>query len=317
MPYQLIISHNFNNIPTENFNFQRYLFNEIEHLQHQRGENDCYTFYWQDIDNQVIDARFNLIIKDKIAYSPLRATFGGIEFYENILEEELLKFLTQIIQFLKLKKIEGIELSSYPEGYVNENQNKILQICLFKLHFQLKITEQNYDISITDKSFYEIVIGLRAKQLLRTYTKKGYVFAQALNPDFAFIHAFIAHSRIRKKRSMTMTCEQLTEHFKKFPKNFQLFSVTHSNMIVAVGVTIRINENILYTFYLADNEKYLKDSPTTFLLSGIYQYCQQQKIKFLDLGIATEKGVLNEGLARFKQSLGAKISKKKTYFLLF
>jgi lipid II:glycine glycyltransferase (peptidoglycan interpeptide bridge formation enzyme) len=82
-------------------------------------------------------------------------------------------------------------------------------------------------------------------------------------------------------------------------------------------VTIRINENILYTFYLADNEKYLKDSPTTFLLSGIYQYCQQQKIKFLDLGIATEKGVLNEGLARFKQSLGAKISKKKTYFLLF
>jgi hypothetical protein len=213
--------------------------------------------------------------------------------------------------------IENIEIKSYPEGYLTEYQSEILQKVLSKLNFQVKFTEQNYEIPITDKSFYETVLGSSAKQLLRTHAKKGYFFNQEYNLNFEFIHVFIARSRERKNRPMTMTCEQLTEHFKKNPKNFQLFSVTHSNMIVAVGVTIRINENILYTFYLADNEKYLKDSPTTFLLSGIYQYCQQQKIKFLDLGIATEKGVLNEGLARFKQSLGAKISKKKTYFLLF
>lgn len=317
MPYQLVISHNFSDIPKETFHFQRYLFNEVEHFQHQKGENDCYTFYWQSVDNKIIEGRFSVIIRDKIAYSPFKATFGGVEFNEYVLEEYLLDFLSQVIQFLKSVTIEKLEISSYPAGYLTDYQNKILQNCFSTLNFQTKFTEQNYEVSITDKSFYETVKGARAKQLLRTYTKKGYYFNEAFNPNFAFVHAFIARSRTRKNRPMTMSLEQLVDHFEKFPKNFQLFSVTHSNRIVALGVTIKINDDILYTFYLADDENYLKDSPTTFLLSGIYKYGQLNNFKILDLGIATDKGILNEGLAQFKQSLGAKMSEKKTYYLLF
>jgi hypothetical protein len=315
MSYQLIISHNFNTIPTEIFNFQRYFFNEIEHLQHQRGENECYTFYWQNIDNHTIEARFSAIIQDKIAYSPLRATFGGIEFQEEISVKDLFDFLNKSIQFLQSLSVKSLVINSYPESYLTEYQIDILQSCLSNLHFQVKFTDQNFEIPISNKSFYETVIGATSKQLLRTYIKKGYVFNQELNPNIAVVHAFIARSRVRKNRPMTMNCEQLTEHFKKFPKNFQLFSVTHSNTMVAVGVTIKINDDIIYTFYLADEENHLKNSPTTFLLSGIYEYGKLEKFKILDLGIVTEKGVMNEGLARFKQNLGAETSKKKTYFL--
>lgn len=113
---------------------------------------------------------------------------------------------------------------------------------------------------------------------------------------------------------MTMSLEQLTEHFQKFPDNFQVFAVYDTQILMAIGVTIKINQDILYTFYLADNEDYLKISPTIFLLSGIYEYAQKGNYKILDLGIATDKGVLNEGLARFKRSLGGKLSEKKTYF---
>lgn len=316
MRYQLIISHNFTNIPTETFNFQRYFFNEIEHLQLQQGENYCHTFYWQNINNHTIEARFNVIIKDQMAYSPLRATFGGFEFYEDISEENLFEFLNQIIRLLKSLKIESVRINSYPESYLNAYQNNILQKCLSKNHFQVKYTEQNYEIPVTDNSFYETVISSTAKQLLRAFTKKGYTFQQEMKPDLALVHAFITRSRVRKDRPMTMSLKQLTEHFKIFPKNFQLFSVTLSNVTVAVGVTIKINVDILYTFYLADDENYLKDSPTTFLLSGIYEYGKQNNYKILDFGIATDKGILNEGLARFKHSLGAKISEKKTYYLL-
>ena len=316
MSYQLIISRNFNNTPEEIFNFHRYFFIEIEHLQHQRGENHCYSFYWKSVDNQSIDGRFSVIIQDKTAYSPWRATFGGIEFNENIAEENLHEFLNQILIFLHSLKIEKIEINSYPERYLNEYQSKILQNCLFKLHFQVKFTELNYEIIITEESFYETVKSSTARQLLRTYIKKGYSFQQELNPDLKVIHEFIAHSRERKNRPVTMSLEQLKEHFEKFPDNFKLFSVTHSEKIVAVGVTIKINQEILYTFYLADDENYLKDSPTTFLLSGIYEYGKQNSYTLLDFGIATDKGVLNEGLSKFKQSLGARMSEKKSYILL-
>ena len=316
MSYQLIISHNFNNIPEEGFNFHWYFFNEVEHLQLQKEKSDCYTFYWQNTDNQSIEGRFSVIIQDKIAYNSLKATFGGVEFYKGIYGEDLLEFMNQIIQFLKSFTIESVEINSYPEGYLTDYQNKILQKCLSKLNFQVKFTEQNYEIPITEKSFYESVKGATAKQLLRTYTKKGYIFQQKLNPDFEYVHAFIARSRERKNRPMTMNLERLIEHFKKFPKNFQLFFVKRSGVIVALGVTIKINDDILYTFYLADDDKYLKDSPTTFLLSGIYEYAKQNSYKILDFGIATDKGILNEGLAKFKQSLGAKMSEKKAYFLV-
>ncbi|MEY4539955.1 MAG: hypothetical protein RLZZ306_1712 [Bacteroidota bacterium] len=317
MSYKLIILHNFNNIPSGFFNFQQYFFNESEHLQHQKGEYDCLTFHWQNIQYQTIEGRLSVIIKDKIACSPLRATFGGIEFFDKILEEDLLQFLQQIILYLQSLKIERIDINSYPEGYITKNQNKILHNCFLKLDFHVKYIEQNYEIPITEKSFYETVKGSTAKQLLRTFKQKGYTFQQELNPDLKKIHEFISHSRERKNRPMTMSLEQLRVHFEKFPNNFKIFSVTHSKKMVAVGITIKINKEILYTFYLADDENYLKNSPTTFLLSGIYEYGKQNNYTLLDFGIATEKGILNEGLAKFKQSLGAKMSEKPTYFLLF
>lgn len=315
MSFQLITSHNFNTIPAGIFNFNRYFFNEVEHLQHQKGENECYTFYWQNIENQIIVGRFSVIVKNKMAYSPLKATFGSIEFNEHLSGKELLEFLNQVIQYLKVLEIDYIEINSYPERYSSDYQNRILKNCFLTMKFQIKFTEKNFEIPITNIAFYEVVRGSTAKQLLRTFAKKGYIFQRELNANFDIIHHFIANSRERKNRPMTMNSEQLTEHFKKFSQNFQLFTVTHSSWIAAVGVTIKISEEILYTFYLADDEKYLRDSPTTLLLSGIYEYAKQLNFKILDVGIATEKGILNEGLAHYKQSLGAEISEKNVYFL--
>ena len=313
MKYQLLISENSNFIPETPFSFQRYFFNEIEHLSHQGRENH-FTFYWQNTDNQIIEARFSVIISNKIAYSPLRATFGGIEFGESLSEFQLNDFLEQVLIFLKTKGISEILINSYPEKYLSEQQKHILENCLQTLHFQIKYTEHNYEIDVKDKSFLETITSPRAKQLLRKSLKNSFIFKRELNPNFTEIHQFIANSRLRKNRPMTMSLEQLTEHFQKFPDNFQVFSVYDVQILMAVGVTIKINQDILYTFYLADHEQYLKVSPTIFLLSGIYEYAQKENYKILDLGIATDKGILNEGLARFKRSLGGKLSEKKTYF---
>ncbi len=308
------------------FNFSRYFFNEKEHLQNQGGER-LLTFYWQNTDNQSIETRFSVIIQDKIAYSPLRATFGGIEFSEGISEEKLSEFVPQALACISTLKVLScvssttkqakacgtIVINSYPEGYLTPFQIQKLENCLFKLGFEISITEQNYEIAITEKSFYETIVSTRAKQLLKKSIKNGFSFQEVSEPDISKIHAFITRSRERKSRPMTMSLEQFENHFTLFPKNFQVFSVTDFNRIIAIGVTIKINEEIIYTFYLADDKEYLQHSPTIFLLSGIYEYFQQRNFKILDLGIATANGILNEGLAHFKRSLGGISSLKKTY----
>ena len=290
-------------------NFQRYFFNEKKHLQNQGGER-LLTFYWQNTDNQTIEARFSIIIQNGIAYSPLRATFGGVEFSEEISEEDLFQFLEQSILKIEVKTI---TISSYPEGYLPKSKIQKLENCLFKLGFEITVTEQNYEITITQKSFYETIISTRARQLLRKSVRKGFTFQEIINPNFSEIHTFITRSRERKNRPMTMNLLQFENHFKIFSENFKIFSVMDSQQIIAVGVTIKINEEIVYTFYVADDEKYLKDSPTIFLLSGIYDYFKTRNFNILDLGIATNQGILNEGLAHFKRSLGGISSLKRTY----
>ena len=211
-------------------------------------------------------------------------------------------------------EVKTIIINSYPEGYLPKNQIQKLESCLFKLGFHISITEQNYEIAIMQKLFCETIISPRAKQLLRKSIRKGFTFQEITEPNFSEIHAFIARSRERKNRPMTMNLLQFENHFKIFSENFKIFSVMDSAQIIAVGVTIKINEEIVYTFYLADDEQYLKDSPTIFLLSGIYEYFQTRNFNILDLGIATNRGVLNEGLAHFKRSLGGILSLKKTYY---
>ena len=209
--------------------------------------------------------------------------------------------------------MKSIIINSYPEGYLPKSQIQKLENCLFKLGFEITVTEQNYEIAITQKSFYETITSTRAKQLLRKSIKKEFTFQEVTDPNFSEIHAFITRSRERKNRPMTMNLLQFKNHFKIFPDNFKIFSVMDSEQIIAVGVTIKINDDIVYTFYLADDEQYLKDSPTIFLLSGIYDYFQARNYTILDLGIATNQGILNEGLAHFKKSLGGILSLKKTY----
>jgi hypothetical protein len=312
--YQFIISHNFTNSPSEPFNFHRYFFNEDEHLQNQGGE-DCYTFYYQNLENQTIDARFSVIVHGNFAYSPLRATFGGVEFNDDILEKDLFDFLKEAVEYLSNLSLNEININSYPEGYHKEDQTIKLENCIFRLGFQTKHVEHNYEISITEKPFYETVISSNHKRILRNAVKNNFIFKE-VNPDLSQIHAFIERSRKRKNRPMTMNLKLMEEHFKKFSKKFKIFSVYDSAEMMAVCVTVEINDSILYTLYPADAEEYVKKSPLTFLISGIYEYCQQHKYEILDLGIATDKGSLNEGLARFKRNIGGNLSKKKTYFSL-
>lgn len=314
MAYQFITSHNFSFVPATNFSFTRFLFNEAEHLKQQGGE-EVFTFYWKNVENQLFEARFSVILFNKNGFSPLKATFGGVEFSEELSEASLMAFLQSVIQ--ALPKIDSLEITLCPTNYLTETQVEMLENCLKNLDFKEKYSDQNYYINVSERPFYQVLLSKRYKQLLRKSERLGFSFQACRNPNLKEIHAFIARSRERKNRPMTMTLEVLERCFQLFPTQFYVFTLKKSENLLSVAVCIKISEHSLYTFYLADSEKYLGFSPSIGLLSGIYQFCQENKFRVLDLGIATEKGKLNEGLAFFKAHLGADSSLKKTFLLTF
>jgi len=114
-----------------------------------------------------------------------------------------------------------------------------------------------------------------------------------------------------------MTFKDLEAMFKLFPGNYLLFGVFDKNKLIATSVCIKVNDKILYCFYIGDALAFRPHSPITSLINGIYEYCQTNDFKMLDLGISTDKGILNKGLYAFKQTFGSFDSYKLTFLKQF
>ncbi|MCF2488241.1 hypothetical protein L0659_08700 [Dyadobacter sp. CY347] len=83
-------------------------------------------------------------------------------------------------------------------------------------------------------------------------------------------------------------------------------------------MTVRVNDQILYNFLSGDLPEYRVYSPVVMLMDCVYQYCQREKIRMLDLGISLdENGVYKPSLGRFKRNIGGQECLKMTYEINF
>jgi lipid II:glycine glycyltransferase (peptidoglycan interpeptide bridge formation enzyme) len=110
-----------------------------------------------------------------------------------------------------------------------------------------------------------------------------------------------------------MSLQELKKMFALFPTAYILFGVFDKNKLISTSVSIKVSEEILYCFYIGDDLTYRTYSPVTFLINGIYHYAKGNHFKILDLGLSTDKGILNRGLYAFKKTFGTIDSVKLTF----
>jgi len=130
-------------------------------------------------------------------------------------------------------------------------------------------------------------------------------------------YELIKKAREDKNYPVTMSLEGLQNTFLRFPYNYNLFGVYSDNRLVSASVCIKVSNEIMYNFYVGDDLNYRKHSPVVYLLAELFNWCKHKGYNILDLGISTDKGVLNKGLFNFKANLGAQHSEKPTYAMGF
>ncbi len=238
-------------------------------------------------------------------------TFGSIEFADDLDTKLLCEFIQEVEKKLIDKGINQISIKHYPFCYQNENSETLTK-CFLDNGYEQEIIDLNFHIDITDKLF-ENIIKASEKRRLNKCISNGFYFSEQLNPNLFKVYNFIKESRERKGFPITLPYKKLEELFFRFRKTFKVFTVNDKENIIALTIVIRVNDRILYNFYPADCEKYLKFSPTVLLIKGLYNFCLENKIEILDLGIATDKGIPNIGLIRFKENIGAQVSLKLSF----
>jgi hypothetical protein len=248
---------------------------------------------------------------DTIALSPLRSTFGSYIFSLDILEEELNAFVDFTEARLMEKGVKTIILKNSPAAY-SPDQHEILHQVLFKHRYNVQLEEISSIIAVSDRLF-ESQLHRSEKKRLRKCRESNLVFTMVSLDHLPGIYDFLMECKEKKGYEISMTLEELMRVSAAFPDHFFLTQVTLNDERIAANISIKVNESVLYNFYHDHNEFFNLLSPVVLLNEGLYQFCQQNGFKMLDLGTSTSYGIINSSLLDFKLRLGAQPSRKLTF----
>jgi hypothetical protein len=290
--------------------FDSYLFNEPKNLTIQSSAG-WRSFYALRTEKRTARARVHFHIENNVALSPYRNPFGSYEFSENFQPRELFEFLRWTETQLKESGVRRIEIKSYPDLY-NKNCSSLLLTFLTNLGYHLRSAELSACIKVRPDSLYQVMSSWE-KRKAGQIRKSNLRFNILPITRFREVFEFISSSREERKQKLSMTYGQLKTVCDHFPERFCLFGMFDNNALAAASISMLINKEVLYNFYSAHARQYDSLSPVVKLMEGMYEYCQVEKIRLIDLGTSALQGRPNFSLLDFKLNLGATPSHKVVF----
>ncbi|WP_170299086.1 GNAT family N-acetyltransferase [Larkinella terrae] len=291
-----------------------FLFLQARHLLNQSCR-PLHYFALVDSETGRADARFALFIRDDWAVSPCAASFGSVEFSEDLPDEELRRFVGEVITYSKKLPVQGLRIVNYPNCYLPTDSERLHAI-LLDTGFAVKYEELNQHLIVSIRSFTEQLHNAERRRL-RKCQQAGFTTRVWTNPDVDELFGLVRKARLRKNLPLSMNSKELANLVSNFKSDCPVFTVWNGDLLIAACLGIRVTEDILYYFLPADHEDYQNFSPSVMLVESLYSYCQFERISLLDLGISTSQAVRNEGLIQFKKRLGAVESPKFVFEMRF
>jgi hypothetical protein len=111
-------------------------------------------------------------------------------------------------------------------------------------------------------------------------------------------YPIILDNRLRKGRPYSMNLEM----WREVESSVQCFALTPSP--IAAAICVKVAPDVIYVQAWGDIPGQEQYSPVALLCKGIYNWCAENGIRLLDVGISDNAGVPDAGLVAFKKSLG-------------
>lgn len=309
--YSFILQHSPSPVDIPPFCQPGFFFNEHPHLQQQNG-GDFYLLSALNRQTQQAEARCAFFLTDIDAVSPLAAPFGSIELAEKLPASILSAFINAFIESLRQLGSKKIRIVNYPNCYALPQAERLAS-ALDDHNFELVEAHQNSFLSVDQANRNHHLIPAERRRLHKCW-KAGFQFMHWKAPNLTEVIDFIRETHQRKGYRLTIQSNRLTDLMVEFPDRFAVFLVRDNRRLAAITVAVRVRDDILYNFLPASDPTYDTYSPMVMLINGLYDYCQQQKIHLLDLGVSLDANRQpKQSLLRFKRNLGAQESLKCTF----
>ncbi|MGK7392211.1 MAG: GNAT family N-acetyltransferase [Candidatus Cyclobacteriaceae bacterium M2_1C_046] len=289
-----------------NYAFDISIFHTKDHLILQ-GDL-FYSYFILHNKKKSVVGHVHFHIQDKMAFSPLKASFGGIECKTTLDARIIWSFIDYIEDQLSSLDISSIQMT-FPSLYYNLTAYSKIFDVLNKKDYQIFKWETGACLTVSEKPFQDLIKYNEKKRFNRGKKLSYKEYKPALS-KLPFIYDFIARSRKEKKQHISMGLDQLKVTVNEFPENFHLFAVNDEDKTIAASISILIKPGILYNFYQAHDADYDKHSPVLLLSDYMYRFCKENNITTLDFGTSALEDKPNFLLLHFKERIGTVLSPK-------
>ena len=99
------------------------------------------------------------------------------------------------------------------------------------------------------------------------------------------------------------------------PNAYKAYAILLNGELIAATIVVTVTDKVAYNFLPASNKKYNYLSPMAMLMICLYDHLRQSGFSNLDWGVTSIDGQIQQGLAVFKEAMGAKKSFRSTYVL--
>lgn len=165
-------------------------------------------------------------------------------------------------------------------------------------------TDLNYHLTVSDQPFEKILSSSKRKGLKNSAMQELRI-QQINDAEFDKLYSLLQLNRKALGADLSMSKGQLCELKSNFPNNIFMVGTYFENELISGAFCIRLNRDVLYVFYWGHLPNSQIKNPILPMAKFIYEWSQQRKISFLDLGTSTVGKQTNWNLMFFKKSLGA------------
>lgn len=251
-------------------------------------------------ENSKLLAVFPANEKDLIIQSHGGLTYGGVVISKDITTSVMLKIWEEICTYYRYKGFTEVIYKAIPTIYHKYPSDEDLY-ALFRLGALLI----RRDITFAIENNKRPKLSKGRKWLLARAKKLGVVIRE--NNDFrAFMQLEGTNLKKKYQTSPVHSDVEMRLLHDRFPDNIKLFESVNVSGDLLAGIVLFVTDEVAHAQYIASTEEGKESGAFDLLFDYVWE--KYKHLKYFDFGISTEKDghYLNEGLAYYKESYGAR-----------
>lgn len=248
--------------------------------------------------------------------SPPLAPFGGIMPVARCHERQLTFLLSCIREWTIRMGGKVLTIKTAPACY-HPLTHEICHRSYLAAGFSPNHTYSNHYIPITDQRFDQVIEPAERRRLAKG---KNSGLRIALEPGICdeTTEAMLCACDRAHGRQLRIKPGEIARIMRAVPESYITLTATNGEQILAGALFVRVSDRVLYHFLSGFFPEFRAISPSLLLFDAAYQYCLDNGLQILDLGISLDHlGHEKTSLASFKRRIGGQECPKIIYEATF